>query len=119
MKSYIGLIRGINLGRAKRVAMADLRAGLTKRGLRDVATLLNSGNVLFRHSEGAAKTAALISHVLDSNLGVKAEVVVRSVDQFRQIIYWRRIRWSVSPRIPPASSSQSTATHPIGGDLRR
>jgi uncharacterized protein (DUF1697 family) len=41
------LIRGINLGRAKRVAMADLRALVEGLGYGDVRTLLNSGNVVF------------------------------------------------------------------------
>jgi len=43
----VALIRGINVGRAKRVAMADLRAVVTDLGYRDVRTLLNSGNVVF------------------------------------------------------------------------
>jgi uncharacterized protein (DUF1697 family) len=41
----IALIRGINVGRAKRVAMADLRALVEDLGYSDVRTLLNSGNI--------------------------------------------------------------------------
>jgi uncharacterized protein (DUF1697 family) len=44
----IALIRGINVGRAKRIAMADLRALLVDLGHQNVRTLLNSGNVLFQ-----------------------------------------------------------------------
>ena len=43
----VALIRGINVGKAKRVAMAELRAELEKIGYEDVRTLLNSGNVVF------------------------------------------------------------------------
>ena len=38
-RRYVALIRGINVGRAKRVAMADLRALVEKLGYGDVRTL--------------------------------------------------------------------------------
>ncbi|HEX4822957.1 MAG TPA: DUF1697 domain-containing protein [Candidatus Polarisedimenticolaceae bacterium] len=47
MTRYAAFLRGINVGRAKRVSMADL-AGLVERlGYREVVTILNSGNVVF------------------------------------------------------------------------
>lgn len=55
--TLIGLIRGINVGRAKRVAMADLRALVTDLGFTHVRTLLNSGNVVFSTPAGAASGA--------------------------------------------------------------
>ena len=47
MTRHIALLRGINVGRAKRIAMADLRELLASMGYTDVRTLLNSGNVVF------------------------------------------------------------------------
>ena len=47
MPRYVALFRGINVGKAKRVAMGDLRALLDKLGYTDIATLLNSGNAVF------------------------------------------------------------------------
>jgi len=44
---HVALIRGINVGKAKRVAMADLRALLVELGYGEPRTLLNSGNVVF------------------------------------------------------------------------
>ena len=41
---YVALVRGINVGRAKRVAMADLRSVVAGLGYTDVRTLLNSGS---------------------------------------------------------------------------
>jgi uncharacterized protein (DUF1697 family) len=43
----IALLRGINVGRAKRVAMQDLRDLFVGLGCKNVTTLLNSGNVVF------------------------------------------------------------------------
>jgi uncharacterized protein (DUF1697 family) len=46
MTRYVVLLRGINVGKAKRIAMADLRALLTDRGFTDVKTVLQSGNAV-------------------------------------------------------------------------
>jgi uncharacterized protein (DUF1697 family) len=48
MTTYIALLRGINVGGNKMVAMAELRALLTKLGFEDVKTVLQSGNVVLR-----------------------------------------------------------------------
>ncbi|MHB0980575.1 MAG: DUF1697 domain-containing protein [Thermoleophilia bacterium] len=56
--TLIGLIRGINVGRAKRVSMADLRALVAGLGHTEVRTLLNSGNVVFSTPGGVAPAAA-------------------------------------------------------------
>ena len=70
MTTYVALLRGINVGKAKRIAMADLRALLEGLGYTDVATLLNSGNVVFKVGGGAAKRlAADISAAIATRLG--------------------------------------------------
>jgi uncharacterized protein (DUF1697 family) len=74
---HVALIRGVNVGRAKRVAMADLRALVESLGYTDVRTLLNSGNVVFtgpRASPGDA--AARIEKAIATRLGVAARVTV-------------------------------------------
>jgi uncharacterized protein (DUF1697 family) len=73
----IALLRGINVGRAKRVAMADLRALVEDLGYRDVATLLNSGNVVFTASgRDAVNPAARIEKALADQLEVASRVFV-------------------------------------------
>ena len=73
---WIALLRGINVGTAKRVAMADLRAMVEGLGYQDVATLLNSGNVVFRPPKGAkASPGPAIEHALGKRLGVSAAVI--------------------------------------------
>src|ERR1043165_6840469 len=54
MPRYVALFRGINVGKAKRIAMADLRKLLEKLGYTAVATLLNSGNAIFTGGPRAA-----------------------------------------------------------------
>lgn len=45
--THVAFLRGINVGRANRVAMAELRALIGELGCREVRTVLNSGNVVF------------------------------------------------------------------------
>ena len=74
---YAALLRGINVGRGNRVAMADLRGVLAGLGLTDVATLLNSGNAVFTAPEEAREHIALrIRAALRETLGLDVTVVV-------------------------------------------
>ncbi|HVT16068.1 MAG TPA: DUF1697 domain-containing protein [Thermoanaerobaculia bacterium] len=73
----VALIRGINVGRAKRVAMADLRGLFEGLGYRDVRTLLNSGNVIFTvPATDRAEAATRIEEAIATRLGVSARVMV-------------------------------------------
>jgi uncharacterized protein (DUF1697 family) len=74
---HVALLRGINVGRAKRVAMADLRALVESLGYRDVRTLLNSGNVVFSVPAGSrGDPARRIEDGIARRLGVTCRVVV-------------------------------------------
>ena len=55
MARFVALLRGINLGRNRRIAMADLRTVMEELGYEDVSTLLASGNVLFSGSKAKAR----------------------------------------------------------------
>ncbi len=54
MPKFVALLRGINVGKAKRVSMENLRALLAGLGFTDVSTLLNSGNAVFQATGGAS-----------------------------------------------------------------
>ena len=54
MKTYIALLRGINVSGQKIIRMADLRVTMEKLGLRNVSTYIQSGNICFR-SENASR----------------------------------------------------------------
>jgi uncharacterized protein (DUF1697 family) len=74
---YIAFLRGINVGRAKRIAMADLRVLVEGLGYTDVRSVLNSGNVLFRApGTTAQEVAGAIEEALVLKLGVAARVFV-------------------------------------------
>ena len=82
LERHVALIRGINVGRAKRVAMADLRRMVEALGYRDVVTLLNSGNVVFTPpARAAASAGARIERAMADRLGVSARVTVLSASE--------------------------------------
>ncbi len=83
----MALLRGINVGQAKRIAMADLRALVTALGFGDVQTLLNSGNVVFTASPAKARAAATrIEQAVSDELGVPSRVTVLSAPELTAII---------------------------------
>lgn len=83
MPQFIALLRGINVGKAKRLPMADLRALLAGLGYEDVRTLLNSGNAVFRAAAGPtpAQHAQAIAAAISAQLGLEVPVVVKSAPQ--------------------------------------
>lgn len=87
MARYVALFRGINVGKAKRVAMADLRKLLEKLGYSGAKTLLNSGNAVFSGDRGApAAHAKRIHDAVANQLGVDARVIVKSAEDVAGIM---------------------------------
>jgi len=87
MPRYVALFRGINVGKARRIAMADLRSLLDKLGYTGVQTLLNSGNAVFTGAAGpAGKHADRIRQAVLRKLGVDALVIVKSAKDVTGII---------------------------------
>ena len=51
MKTYIALLRGINVSGHKKIKMADLKAMCIDIGFEDVATYIQSGNIVFKSND--------------------------------------------------------------------
>ena len=87
MTTFVALLRGINVGGHKQVAMADLRALLARLGFADGQSLLQSGNLVFR-SEG--KTGGQLERLLEAEaakrLRLETEFFVRSATEWNAIV---------------------------------
>lgn len=85
---HVALLRGINVGRAKRIAMADLRALVEGLGYGEVRTLLNSGNVVFTAPRGGAAAAAArrIEEAIAEQLGVTSRVTVLGAGELDALV---------------------------------
>ncbi|MBA3891382.1 MAG: DUF1697 domain-containing protein, partial [Gemmatimonadaceae bacterium] len=85
--THVALLRGINVGRGNRIAMADLREAIAAKGYDDVRTLLASGNVLFRpRSVSTDESAAAIAEVLRSSFGIFTSVVVLTGEEIADVV---------------------------------
>ena len=85
-KSYVALLRGINVGGRNKVAMADLRTALEDGGYANVRTYIQSGNVVFESAKARRSLEDDIERLLEKRFGVPLVVVVRSRDQLRQVV---------------------------------
>jgi uncharacterized protein (DUF1697 family) len=84
---YAVLLRGINVGRAKRVAMADLRSLLEDSGYTAVRTHLNSGNVVLTGEDAEpAEHAERIENALRERLGMDVRCAVLTAEELRAVV---------------------------------
>ena len=84
---YIALLRGINVGGHKKVAMSDLRRFLEDLGFEDVRSLLQSGNLMFR---GDTRTTVSLERLLEveanKSLDLATTFLVRTAKEWRKVI---------------------------------
>ena len=86
METFVALLRGINVGTAKRLPMPDLRKLLSGLGYANVVTLLNSGNAVFNARGDPARLAAAISAALVTQRKLDVLVVVKRAAELAAIV---------------------------------
>jgi uncharacterized protein (DUF1697 family) len=87
VRTHVALLRGINVGGRNKVPMADLRELMTSLGLADVATYIQSGNVVFTTSEtNTGALSELLDQAVMERFKVPSHVVVVSRDELAQVI---------------------------------
>ena len=83
---YVAFLRGINLGSTNKISMPELRALATDLGYTDVATYINSGNLIFSSGKKAAELEREISAAIKEQFGTRTDVAVRTPAQLRNIL---------------------------------
>jgi uncharacterized protein (DUF1697 family) len=99
MRTWVALLRGINVGGHKKVSMPALREALAEAAFEDVRTYVNSGNVVARaaHTQ-PAKVAATVERVIADRFGLDVAVVVRTAEQLAEILAWNPFPDAVASR---------------------
>lgn len=82
-RTYVALLRGINVGGRNKVPMARLRRVVSGLGFSDVRTHLQSGNVVFRTTTGAGADTptaleARLEQALVEEFGFEVSCLVRT-----------------------------------------
>lgn len=84
---YLALLRGINVGGKNIIRMTDLKACFESTGCTDVATYIQSGNVIFRSTE---KDRARLEHAIERSLSKRfryaSRVVLLTYKQLDRIV---------------------------------
>ncbi len=85
--TWVALLRGVNLGPRRKVAMADLRALLESLGYERVRTYLQSGNALFIGRQGhAEQLERRIASGIEADLGLEVRVLVRTAEEMARLV---------------------------------
>ena len=83
---HVALLRSINVGKANRISMHDLRAVFEDLGCTDVRTYIQSGNVVFgapaREVQGLA---GRVEKALAAAHGIEVPVILRTGDELRAV----------------------------------
>ena len=86
MARQIALLRAINLGSRRRVAMGDLRDLLASLGYDDVRTLLQSGNVVLTSTRSGKPLERQLEEELSARFGIDIPVLVRTRAELADVI---------------------------------
>ncbi len=123
MGRYVALLRGINVGGKNLIKMAELKACFEEQGFRDVATYIQSGNVLFESGDrSSARLVQRIEEMLAARFDYQASVVLRTRAQMRRIeerapdAFGRqpgRYRYDVLFLKPPLTANSAIESVPV------
>ena len=85
-KLWIGLFRGVNVGGHHKLPMKDLKALMEADGFTDVATYIQSGNVVFRSAMSEADTAARIETAIEKRFGFRPPLFLVTAEHLRKLL---------------------------------
>ena len=88
MKTYISILRGINVSGQKKIIMTDLKALYEDLNFKEVITYIQSGNVIFKTDKKFTdvKLAKLIEDKIASTYNFQVPVVIRTLEELENVI---------------------------------
>jgi uncharacterized protein (DUF1697 family) len=130
MKTWIALLRGINVGGHKKVPMAELRSLCASLGFTSVTSYIQSGNVVFRSSAAATGVVAALEGAIAGRFGFEVRVVVRDLAQLRRVVAGNpflsdgvvdasKLHVTFLADAPARSVAEAMRVHRIGADELR
>ena len=85
MPTYVGLLRGINVGGKHKLPMKDLSEMYVKAGCSLVKTYIQSGNVVFQTKGGAEPVCAKVSAAIEKKFGFSPPIVLRTSEEMERV----------------------------------
>ena len=85
MKKYIAFLRGINVGNI-RIKMPDLKIAFLEMGFKNVATFLQTGNVVFESNKNISEIKVILEKGLSETFHYQAFVLLYDFDILVEIV---------------------------------
>lgn len=86
MSVMVALLRAVNVGGTGTLAMADLRAVATDLGYDDVATYLQSGNLVLSSADDPSVVATTLTEAIAQATSAAPAVIVRTADHLVALV---------------------------------
>lgn len=86
MGRYVVLLRAVNVGRTNRIPMASLRGALSHAGFADVATLLQSGNIVVGAEITDSEVKDVVENVICNQFHLNVQVLVRGAATIQSLV---------------------------------
>lgn len=84
---YVALLRGVNVGGANKVSMAELRNVFETEGMTAVDSYINSGNIIFStEMQHRAELVSLLESSLKEHTGLDIDVQLRNEDELAAVV---------------------------------
>ena len=100
MRTHVALLRGINVGGQGKVPMAELREVLASLGHQDVATYIQTGNVVFTSPQAdSARLADDLEEAIATRFGLRTGVVVLTRADLARVIADNPYPEAASPKM--------------------
>jgi len=88
MTKKIAILRGINVGKKRRILMADLILLFENLGFTNIKTYIQSGNIFFttKRKVDSIELADIIENTITEKYGFEVPVIIRSADELEAAI---------------------------------
>jgi uncharacterized protein (DUF1697 family) len=92
---FVALLRGVNVGGNNMISMSSLKQSFEKLGFSDVATYINSGNIIFKSKEADARKLEIkIEKMLAKEYQLGSKVVLRSLSEMEKLVQSMPRNWT-------------------------
>lgn len=86
MKTYIILLRGINVSGKNKIPMADLRALLNDLNFKNIQTYIQSGNIILESDESKSTVCKKIKDAILQRFDYDVPVIARTISEWKKAI---------------------------------
>ena len=84
---YVALLRGINVGGKNKINMKELKKSFEREGMEKVITYINSGNIIFEHSNlNEAEIIDVLEEVIFEDFSLEIKVLLRNIKDLAIVI---------------------------------